>query len=135
MAMSPWEPYDDSMDEATGSLMPLRRAMNRLLEDSFIRAGAMQPFRQVFPLDVRETGNEYVLDVSLPGVKPEDIKITAVDNVLTIRPLVRPRANKRIRSRASMSGGSSMRARSADQSGCPDLSTPTRLLLHTSAEC
>ena len=85
MAMSPWEPYDDSMEEAMGSHMPLRRAMNRLLEDSFIRAGAMQPFRQVFPLDVRETGNEYVLDASLPGVKPEDIKITAVENVLTIQ--------------------------------------------------
>ena len=85
MAMSPWEPVDEVMDEAWGGLMPLRRAMNRLLEDSYIRAANVQPFRQLFPVDLRETENEYVIDASLPGVKPEEIQITAAESMLTIQ--------------------------------------------------
>ncbi len=85
MAMSPWEPMDEAMDEAFGGYMPLRRAMNRLLEDSYIRPTLAQPLRQLFPLDLRETDNDYVIDASLPGVKPEEIKITAMDNLLTIQ--------------------------------------------------
>ncbi|MGO8946559.1 MAG: Hsp20/alpha crystallin family protein [Ktedonobacterales bacterium] len=85
MAMTPWEPIDEFMDEALGGFMPLRRAMNRLLEDSFIRPTVAQPFRQLFPLDLRETDNEYVIDASIPGVKPDEIQITTAENILTIR--------------------------------------------------
>src|SRR5215472_9039787 len=85
MAMTPWEPMDEAMDEAFGGFMPLRRAMNRLFEESMLRPSAIEPFRQLFPLNLQETGNEYVIDASLPGVKPEEIKVTAAENILTIQ--------------------------------------------------
>jgi HSP20 family protein len=36
------------------------------------------------PLDVRETGDEYVVMVDLPGIEPGDVTIEASDQVLTI---------------------------------------------------
>jgi HSP20 family protein len=85
MAMTPWEPIDEAMDEAFGGFTPLRRAMNRLFEEGLLRTSAMEPFRQLFPLNLQETGNEYVIDASLPGVKPEEIKVTSAENALTIQ--------------------------------------------------
>lgn len=37
-----------------------------------------------FSTDIRDNGNEYVLEADLPGVKKEDIKLDLSDNVLTI---------------------------------------------------
>ncbi|MEK7390015.1 MAG: Hsp20/alpha crystallin family protein [Elusimicrobiota bacterium] len=34
--------------------------------------------------DIRETANEYILDVALPGVKREDVKVEVKDDILTI---------------------------------------------------
>lgn len=34
--------------------------------------------------DIRETEKEYILDISLPGVKKEDVKVEVKDDVLTI---------------------------------------------------
>src|SRR5215469_8390085 len=85
MAMSPWEPMEETIDEAFGGLMPLRRAMNRMFEEGLLRTGAIEPFRQLFPLNLQETGTDYVIDASLPGVKPGEIKVTAAENTLTIQ--------------------------------------------------
>jgi HSP20 family protein len=85
MAMTPWEPIDEAMDDAFGGFMPLRRAMNRLFEESLLRPSAIEPFRQLFPLNLQETGSDYVIDASLPGVKPQEIKVTAAENTLTIQ--------------------------------------------------
>jgi HSP20 family protein len=76
---------DEAMDEAFGGLIPLRRAMNRMFEEGLLRTGAIEPFRQLFPLNLQETGNEYVIDASLPGIKPGEIKVTAAENTLTIQ--------------------------------------------------
>ncbi len=76
--MSSWEPF--------GRMTPLREAMNRLLEDSFIGPTRLEPmFARGLPLDVYEADNEYVIDASLPGVKPEDLKVSATDDTITIR--------------------------------------------------
>ncbi len=76
MALTPWEQ----------DMMPLREAMNRLLEESFIGTGRLlEPFVRVFPVDVRETDDTYVVEASLPGVKADEIEVTAEDNMLTIR--------------------------------------------------
>ena len=37
-----------------------------------------------FSTDIKDAGNEYVLEADLPGVKKEDIKLDLSDNVLTI---------------------------------------------------
>jgi len=39
----------------------------------------------MFPMDVIEKDDEYVIEASLPGVKPEQLQITATENTLTIR--------------------------------------------------
>lgn len=76
--LTPWEPF--------GMMTPLREAMNRLIEDSFIGPLRFEPMMgRGFPLDVFEDENEYVIDASLPGVKSEDLKVTATDESITIR--------------------------------------------------
>ncbi len=69
------------------ALMPLREAVNRLFEDSFVWPGRLEVFTgRTFPVDVYETKDQqgYVVEASLPGVKPGDISITAMGDILTI---------------------------------------------------
>ncbi len=58
----------------------------RLMDDFFTRAfgNGQTVTGWVPPLDVRETEDEYVVLVDLPGVKQEDVSVELVDNVLTI---------------------------------------------------
>lgn len=69
------------------ALVPLRDAMNRLFEDSFVGS---DPFDllldrgRTFPVDIYETDKYYTIEAGLPGVKPEDIQITALGDTLTI---------------------------------------------------
>ncbi len=80
--LTPWEPF--------GMMTPLREAMNRLLEDSFISPTRFEPMMgRALPLDVFETDTEYVIDASLPGVKSEDLKVSATDDSITIRASVK----------------------------------------------
>jgi HSP20 family protein len=71
-------------------MVSLRHAMDRLLEDSFVRPpsdwapGA--PERQYqLPLDVYATENEVVIVASLPGLTPEEVTISLEGDALTIR--------------------------------------------------
>ncbi len=69
------------------ALMPLRDAVNRLFEESFIWPGRLEVFTgRSFPVDVYETKDQqgYVIEASLPGAKPEDISISAMGDTLTI---------------------------------------------------
>ena len=73
-----WEPF--------GMMTPLREAMNRLLEDSFISPARLEPMvGRSLPLDVFESDGEYIIEASLPGVKAEDLKVSATDDTITIR--------------------------------------------------
>src|SRR6516225_563646 len=70
------------------ALMPLREAVNRLFEESFIWPGRLEGFTgRTFPVDVYETKDQqgYVVEASLPGAKPEDISISAMGDTLTIK--------------------------------------------------
>jgi HSP20 family protein len=68
------------------AMMPLREAMNRLFEESFIgpRFALLTP--HTFPVDMYESEDKlyYVLEAALPGFKPEELHITAVGDTLTI---------------------------------------------------
>lgn len=76
--MTVWEPF--------GMMTPLREAMNRLLEDSFISPSRFEPLLgKTLPLDVFESDSEYTITASLPGVKPEDLKVSATEDTITIR--------------------------------------------------
>jgi HSP20 family protein len=61
----------------------LRREIDRLFEDTFGRGEGMSAWSPA--VDVREGENELTLEVELPGIKPEEVEITADKGVLTIR--------------------------------------------------
>lgn len=77
-------------------MMSLREAMDRLLEESFVRP--RRPWRQEvtpeaplrLPVDVYTTPEEIVVVASLPGLLPEEVDITIEGDTLTIRGELRP---------------------------------------------
>lgn len=70
-----------------GELLSLRSAMDRLIEDGFVRPRpwAASDSRPGLPLDVTATPDEIRVEASVPGFKPEDIEITVENQTLTIR--------------------------------------------------
>jgi HSP20 family protein len=68
------------------AMTPLREAMNRLFEESFIgpRFEFLTP--RTFPVDIYESEDKlhYVIEAALPGFKLEELNITAVGDTLTI---------------------------------------------------
>jgi HSP20 family protein len=78
MAIQRWEPLRE--------MVSLRDAMNTLLQESFVRpVGLMGNGAALLPLDIAETEDEFIVKASLPGVRPEDVHITARGDTLTIR--------------------------------------------------
>jgi HSP20 family protein len=59
----------------------LRREIDRLFDDAFTRDGmSWTP-----AVDIKETEGELRVELELPGLKPQDVEITAENGVLTIR--------------------------------------------------
>ena len=67
----------------TAPVFGLRREIDRLFEDTFSRGDGMSTWSPA--VDVAETDKELRLDLELPGIKPEDVEITADNGVLTVR--------------------------------------------------
>jgi HSP20 family protein len=67
----------------TAPVFGLRREIDRLFEDTFSRGDGMNSWSPA--VDVAETDKELRLDLELPGIKPEDVEITADNGVLTVR--------------------------------------------------
>lgn len=61
----------------------LRREIDRLFEDTFGRGDGMSAWSPA--VDVQETTDEMRLDVELPGIKADDVELTAENGILTIR--------------------------------------------------
>jgi HSP20 family protein len=72
-------------------MLSLREAMDRLLEDSFVRmgdfpfAGSGAGLTNALAVDLFETDNDFQLKVAVPGIRPEDVEVTLTGDVLTIR--------------------------------------------------
>jgi len=79
MAIERWDPFREAVS--------LRDAMNSLFQESFIRPGSLPARDGAAPLllDISETEDEYVVEASLPGIKPEDVQITVHGDTLMIR--------------------------------------------------
>lgn len=71
MAMSRYNPFE--------SLIP------PILRDSSLWGMDLFGFGHHFPVDIYERENGFEIDASLPGVKPEDLKVTATSFTITIR--------------------------------------------------
>src|ERR1700716_954080 len=59
----------------------LRREIDRLFEDTFARDGN----NWTPAVDIKETDSNIRIDLELPGLRPEDVEITAENGLLTIR--------------------------------------------------
>ena len=66
-----------------GPVLGLRREIDRLFEDTFGQDGPRRAWTP--PADVREAGGEILIEVELPGIKPDDVDVTSENGVLTIR--------------------------------------------------
>ena len=76
--MMRWDPFRE--------MVSLRDAMDSLFENALIgpRGGEGGVSTVQLPLDIVEEDDNYIVRASLPGLKPEDVNVTVVDNVLTI---------------------------------------------------
>jgi HSP20 family protein len=61
----------------------LRREIDKLFEDTFGRGDNGTAWSPA--VDIRETENELNLELELPGIKPEEVEITADNGILTVR--------------------------------------------------
>lgn len=82
MAAERWDPLREAVS--------LRDAVNALIQDSILRPGAelIRPGVERMAgvaVDVLETENEFVIKASLPGLKPEEVEITAHGDTITLR--------------------------------------------------
>ena len=76
--MQRWDPFRE--------VEAMRERMARMFEDLWGRSEERESTMVLTPaMDVIERDNEYEIRASLPGVKPEDVDITAAGNTLTIR--------------------------------------------------
>ncbi|MFC1999996.1 Hsp20/alpha crystallin family protein [Chloroflexota bacterium] len=64
-------------------LRQMQETMNRLRRGGGVEGEDMEGW--AIPLDVVQDGEDFVIRASVPGVDPNDIKITIEDNVLGIR--------------------------------------------------
>src|SRR5438445_6981655 len=65
----------------TSPIFGLRREIDRIFDDTFTRDG----FNWMPAVDIKENSNEIRVDLELPGLKPEDVELTAENGMLTIR--------------------------------------------------
>lgn len=75
--ITPYRPFNE--------IVSLRDAMERLFEDSFIpRLGDGWSTRGALS-NLHETANEFVLQIPMPGVNPDDVEISAQSDSLTVK--------------------------------------------------
>ena len=80
--LSPWHSMDDLALEFTH----MQREIDRIFDR--VRTGAKDDGQSSFwipPVDIVERENDYFVRVELPGVNKSDVKITAKNDVLTIK--------------------------------------------------
>ena len=88
-ALVRWQPYRN--------VVSLADVMDRMLSSSFFRPFEFAPYwdgTQAMPVDVTENAEGYMLKVSVPGIKPEELDINVENNVLTIRAERKAEENK-----------------------------------------
>jgi len=89
MAIQVWDPFHE--------MMSLRDAMSSLLQESFVRPSGTpgDGMAGMLPLDISEKENEFVVKASLPGMRPEDVQISAHGDMLTIRGEIKAEQEKK----------------------------------------
>jgi HSP20 family protein len=65
--------------------MPLSEAINQLMRDAFTTPFGTGGMTQTFGMNLFETNDSYIVQVPLPGVQPDQLSITARENVVTLQ--------------------------------------------------
>ncbi len=76
-AISRWDPFQE--------MRSMRDAMDRLIESTF--GGSSEGWSASalsMPIDISETDDRYRIEASMPGVKPDDVRISVNNNVITM---------------------------------------------------
>jgi HSP20 family protein len=72
-----WDPFAE--------MTSLRDVMDRVFEQAWVRpSNVIDGALGRFPVDLYESGDEYVLTASLPGVKPDEVNVTVHGSTVTI---------------------------------------------------
>lgn len=74
------QPSQEPVDVFT----PLRDAVSRLFDEG-LSPERLMFFGRTIPVDVIDTPEEYVIEASLTGVRPEHVQVSVADNTVTIR--------------------------------------------------
>jgi HSP20 family protein len=87
--MSTLTPTKNRKSNGNGSTLP--SIFDDFFNDRFFGPGLMNfgsPFlsgsNQIPSANIQETNNEYIVELSVPGLKREDFKVDIEDNVLTV---------------------------------------------------
>ncbi len=88
MSLVRWNPVRD-LTSWPSDVFNVQRKINKLF-DNFFRGGAQDDGSFGLSMwtpavDIVERENDYSVNVELPGVRKEDVKITLENNILTIR--------------------------------------------------
>lgn len=67
-----------------GDMVSFRNAFDRLFDEGTFRPLAWSGSERSMPLDVRSSGDAITIEAALPGVRSEDIEISAHQDTLTI---------------------------------------------------
>jgi len=88
MALVRWSPFRELRRwDPFREMERLTERMERLFEEFFptVRREEEREYLWAPAVDVYENDKAYVVEVDLPGLKKEDVKVTLQDNVLTIQ--------------------------------------------------
>lgn len=73
-----WDPLQD--------MLSLREAMNQLFEESYVNPSQGRQRQGFVPaLDLSETPENYIVEMAVPGMKPENLDISIENGVLTLK--------------------------------------------------
>ena len=92
-------------------VMPLSEAMNQLFRDAFTGpfGGAAPGLTVSQGVNLYEQDNRFILQVPLPGAKPDQLNITARENVVTLQGTIEPPAPEGARALYQGIGGGQFR--------------------------
>jgi len=70
-----------------GEIVSLHQAMNRLMEERFVRTRGMHHGSYAFdlPVDLYDQGDAYVLRAVAPGAQPDDVQVTITGATVQIK--------------------------------------------------
>ena len=74
-----------TMLEPFDAFTPLREAVSRVFDEGLVSPERLLMLGRSFPVDVLDRADEYVIEASLTGVKPENVHVSTSGNAVTIR--------------------------------------------------